>query len=89
MKKLNAIIALVLSLCILFTGCSIFKETAKGKNVKVDYTGTDHVSFYPICPKCDHVSLLRSANISDGEYQEGTHICEACNEIYEVSIDRR
>lgn len=88
MKKLSAFIAIILSLCILCTGC-IFKKSAKGKNAKVDYTGTASVSFYPVCPACDHVSPLRSVNVSDGEFKEGSHMCEECYEVYIIQIDRR
>lgn len=88
MKKRILITAIIVCLCILCTGC-LFKETAKGENVKIEYTGTADVSFYPVCPSCDHISSLRSANISDGEYKEGTHICENCYEVYTISIDRR
>lgn len=90
MKKRICFIALLLCLSLICTGCLFqFKKSAKGKNVKINYTGTANVEFYPVCPECDHVSPLRTANISDGEYQEGSHACENCYEIYEISIDRR
>lgn len=88
MKKTVSLIALILSLCILCTGC-IFKKSAKGKNAKIQYTGTASVSFYPVCPECNHVSPLRSVNISDGEYDEGSYMCEECYEVYIIQIDRR
>ena len=88
MKKTVSLIALILSLCILCTGC-IFKKSAKGKNAKIQYTGTASVSFYPVCPECNHVSPLCSVNISDGEYDEGSYMCEECYEVYIIQIDRR
>lgn len=88
MKKIRALVCLMICICLICTGC-IFKKSAKGKNAKINYTGTASVSFYPVCPKCDHVSPLRTANISDGEYESGYHSCEECYEIYEITIDRR
>ena len=88
MKKLRVVVVLMVCVCLLFTGC-IFKKTAKGKNAKINYTGTASVSFYPVCPNCNHVSPLRTANISDGEFEEGSHMCEECYEVYIISIDRR
>ena len=88
MKKCHMIIPLFLCLCLICTGC-LFKKTAKGTNAKINYTGTASVSFYPVCPNCDHISPLRSVNISDGEYEEGAHACEKCYEVYIVRIDRR
>lgn len=88
MKKFIAIVAVVLSLSILCTGC-LFGKTAEGTNAKINYTGEASVSFYPVCPKCDHVSPLCSVNISDGEYEEGSYVCEKCVEVYTILIDRR
>jgi len=88
MKKLRIILSLVVCLCIICTGC-LFKDTAKGKNAKIDYTGTAHVSFYPVCPECGHISPRLSVNISDGEYEEGSYACEECYEVYVILIDRR
>jgi len=87
MKKLIALIAIVLSLAILCTGC--LRKTAKGKNVKVDYTGTSSVGFYPVCPECKHISPMQYANVSDGEQKQGSHMCENCYEVYIITIDRR
>lgn len=88
MKRRHAVVLILLLMCVLCTGCAI-RKTAKGKNVKVDYTGTATVSFYPVCPQCDHVSPRCTANISDGEHAQRTYICEKCNEVYMISIDRR
>ena len=88
MKKISAIIVVILSVCILCTGC-IFKKTAKGQNAKIDYTGTASVSFYPVCPACNHVSPRISVNISDGEHTEGSYVCESCSNVYIITIDRR
>lgn len=88
MKKVISIIAMILTLCILCTGC-IFKKSAKGKNAEINYTGKASVSFYPVCPECGHVSPLYSVNISDGEYEKCLHTCEKCYEMYEIIIDRR
>lgn len=88
MKKFNIILAIGLSLCMLCVGCAI-RKTAKGKNAKIDYTGTASVSFYPVCPECNHISTRCSVNISDGEYETGAYACEKCYEVYEITIDRR
>ena len=88
MKKINAVISVVLLLCLLCTGC-IFRKTAKGRNARIDYTGEATVSFYPVCPDCDHVSPISYINISDGEHGKITHMCEKCYEIYTIIIDRR
>ena len=61
MKKFNIILAIGLSLCMLCVGCAI-RKTAKGKNAKIDYTGTASVSFYPVCPECNHISTRCSVN---------------------------
>ena len=88
MKKINAVISVALLLCLLCTGC-VFKETAKGRNAKIDYTGEAVVSFYPVCPKCDHVSPRSNINVSNGEHIETVYMCEKCYEIYTITIDRR
>ena len=85
-KRSIAVNLLVLSLVL--TGC-IFQPSAKGENVKVDYTGTASVAIYPVCPNCNHVSPIRYVNVSDGEYARGTHVCESCYEVYEITVDRR
>jgi hypothetical protein len=87
MKKFLAIIAIILSLTVLCSGC--FRKTAKGKNARINYTGTASVTFYPVCPKCGHVSPLLSLNLSDGEHEQGTYVCEKCWEVYTILIDRR
>lgn len=89
MKKMIAVLAVVLSVCLLTASCGIIRKTATGKNAKVDYTGEASVSFYPVCPECNHVSPRCYVNISDGEYVEDTYICEKCYEVYEITIDRR
>lgn len=88
MKKFSLLIALSLTIAILLSGC-IFKKTAKGNNIKVDYTGTASVSFYPVCPACKHVSPSKSANVSDGEQLETVYACENCYEVYKITIDRK
>jgi len=88
MKKMLIAVSVLLSLSLL-CGCGLVRKTAKGRNAKIDFTGTAHVSFYPVCPECDHVSPCCSVDISDGEYEEGTYMCEKCYEIYEILIDRR
>lgn len=88
MKRLPIIFAPILCVCIILTGC-LFKKSAKSKNAKINYTGTATVSFYPVCPECDHISPLLTVNVSDGEYKEGTYVCENCYEVYEILIDRR
>lgn len=79
---------MLLSVSILFSGC-LFKKTAKGTNIKVNYTGTASVSFYPVCPACKHVSPSKSANVSDGEQLEAVYACENCYEVYKITIDRK
>lgn len=86
MKKFVAFVAIILAFAVFSTGC--FRKTAKGKNAKIDYTGTASVSFYPVCPKCDHVSPYMSVNVSDGEQLEGAYICEKCEHTYTIVIDR-
>ena len=88
MKKLGLVVVVMLTLCVLCTGC-LFKKTAKATNAKINYTGTASVSFYPVCPACKHVSPLSSVDISDGEYEEGAYMCEKCFEVYTIKIDRR
>ena len=87
MRKFITLVAVILSLAIVCTGC--FRKTAKGRNAKVDYTGEASVGFYPVCPECDHISPISYINISDGEYSETSHICEKCYEVYTITIDRR
>ena len=88
MKRLRMILPLILCLGIILTGC-LFKKSAKGTNAKINYTGTATVSFYPVCPECEHISPLLTVNVSDGEYKEGNYVCETCYEVYEILIDRR
>lgn len=89
MKKVTAIIWIVLAVVLLCRfGCETEKN-AKGTNAKINYTGPASVSFYPVCPECDHVSPYSSVNISDGEHGEYIYTCENCWEVYEITIDRR
>ena len=88
MKRFALIIAVILSLCLLYTGCAI-RKTAKGTNAKIDYTGEASVSFYPVCPECNHVSPISYVNLSDGEHDDFTYMCEKCYEVYTIKIDRR
>lgn len=87
MKKIIIFVATILSLTILCTGC--FRETAKGKNAKIDYTAEAYVGCYPVCPECNHISPECYFNISDGEYGESSYVCEKCYEVYTITIDRR
>lgn len=87
MKKWISVMVAVALTCAIFTGC--IRETASGKNAQIDYTGTASVSFYPVCPECDHVSPECSVNISDGEYEEGSYMCEKRYAVYTITIDRR
>ena len=88
MKRLAAFIIVILSLCLLCSSCAI-RKTAKGTNAKIDYTAEAYVSFYPVCPECNHVSPISYVNLSDGEHGSTTHMCEKCYEVYTIKIDRR
>lgn len=80
---LISIFIMIFSLC----GCG---SGASGKNVKIDSVLPDCVTYYPVCPKCDHVSSLTMKNLSEGDEQEykGNHMCEMCFEYYEITLKR-
>lgn len=89
MKKLIAVTVVALCMSLLFVGCDIFHKSASAKNAKVDYTGEASVGFYPVCPECNHVSPKSYVNISDGEQEEFSYLCEECYELYMITIDRK
>ena len=88
-KTICKILAFAFAVVMLFNlaGCGV---GASGKNIKIDSVLPDCVIYYPVCPKCDHVSSLTMKNLSEGDEQEykGKHMCEVCFEYYEISIKR-
>ena len=57
-------------------------------NGKVEYASEASVTFRPVCPKCDHIHSMYSKNISAGEEQSGSVICENCNDIFNVTVKK-
>ena len=84
-KKNYALIALFVAL-ICLSGC----KGVTGENVKIDSTLPDSVMFYPVCPKCDHISSITYRNISEGDEEEYSeyYVCEKCDHLYEFTIRR-
>lgn len=78
----------ILVLIVALVGCG--KDTSV-KNVKIDSLLPDCVTYYPVCPECDHVSPLTMKYISEGDEKEykGKHMCEECFEYYDISIKRK
>ena len=70
--------------------CGCVGNSVSGENVKIDSTLPDSVVFYPVCPKCDHVSSITYRNISEGDEEEysESYVCEKCDHLYEFTIQR-
>lgn len=67
---------------------AVFTPKADGVNIKVYSESDSTVYFYPICPKCEHVSEMYEVNISKGENHKTSHMCEKCFNVYNVEIKR-
>ena len=64
------------------------KGGARGENIKVISATEATVTFYPVCPDCDHVSSPCSTNLSKGESHSTIHVCEKCGSVYDITIKR-
>lgn len=67
---------------------AFYAPKADGINIKVYRESESTVYFYPVCPKCDHVSEMYEVNISKGEEHKTAHMCEKCFSVYDVEINR-
>ena len=93
------IVSIIYGIFLLFILCYVMNTLFEIKNPEVrydisitngnvEYASEASVTFRPVCPKCDHIHSMYSKNISAGEEQSGSVICENCNHIFIVTVKK-
>lgn len=83
-----AVLFIALYAIISFITSFSMKNGATGKNAKIDSATDAAVMFYPKCPSCGHLSVMKSMNLSKGEDGQSYWSCEKCGETYLIEINR-
>ena len=88
MKKTLALLLAVIFVLVFTASCGLSSNKSRGTNVKIYSEDIATVYFYPVCPKCGHVSSMCKVNLSENESHETLHQCETCWELYDINIQR-
>ena len=85
--KLKKYIAVTLLACLLATLlCGCFGATCENCKVSTEYE--DRIYVNPVCPDCGHINKTVELRLTKGEGKRGSVVCESCDRMYEVSVQR-
>ena len=60
-----------------------------GENIKYKSKTENAVYVYSVCPECDHVGDLYEVKISSGENDKAMEVCDSCEHMFEMYVERK
>ena len=60
-----------------------------GENIKYESKSENAVYVYSVCPECDHVGDLYEVKISSGENDKAMEVCDSCQHMFEMYVERK